>query len=339
MVRRAHVNAGMGRNYSPELDGLRALCAFAVVAGHTLPDVVLGPGVRADVFFVLSGYLVTKSLARRIDQGGSIGDLQAFYARRLIRIAPLLLTVVAATTLLIAALAPHLLRPFVAHAVSAATFTSDFTAAGGLRGALHHTWTVAIEMKFYLLWPILLPFITRTGRPATVCMLIWFAITLARLAFGRTDADYYLPQFHSSGLMLGAALAFWRGARPPSWVGWVALVWLAAVSLIALPKAVAPLLAEAGAAVLLLNVPRLLGSPSFVWAGKRSYGTFLWHFPVMSFLGATGGPLALAVVYPTALAMGALTYNLIETPLSRTRTEHLPVAEDRVSLTARGPAE
>jgi peptidoglycan/LPS O-acetylase OafA/YrhL len=268
--------------YKPALDGLRAIAAVAVVCVHT--GVLHGGALGVDVFFVLSGFLITGILAER-------PDTVAFWVRRARRLYPALLTML----LVYVALAPLVLPAYAAgrwrEAFFAGLYLTDYSILWGDRTSpLGHTWSLAIEEQFYLLWPLALPLLLRLKEPAKALAILWAGLTLARVAIFALYPDkplaYYPLHAHSTGLVLGAALAL--GPRPRfGWLGAAILTALlpttptgAQIILWRIP------LAEIGAALLVCDLVRETSlTRALSWEPLRklgliSYGVYLWHLPI-----------------------------------------------------------
>jgi peptidoglycan/LPS O-acetylase OafA/YrhL len=310
----------MGLAYKPELDGLRALAALAVVAFHArvFPAGFLG----VDLFFVLSGYLITQLLVAERQRTGRIA-LAAFYSRRARRLMPALLVFLAVYVAVAPLLWPEI--PRALHNLDAALaglYLADFSAFLIDRPALlAHAWSLAVEWQFYLLWPLVVPLVLKRRRPATALLALWLAVTVAR-SLSRADWDMlnHSPLTHSTGLILGAAcsLTSFR-SRVLAPVGAGALVFTA----IALPALPHPFtygipLAEVGAAMLLMGlqgspIGSLLAAPPLRLIGLLSYSLYLWHYPIARYLEGRVDPwAALAITLPLSLALAAMSYALIE---------------------------
>lgn len=289
--------------YVPELDGLRALAVLAVVAFHAGQGPVPGGFIGVDVFFVLSGYLITGILARQYAASGAIA-IWPFYIRRLLRLMPALLLL----CLGYAAAAPLVWPDYgmANHArdgVLSALYLADYgRAIWGLPEYLRHTWSLAVEEHFYLLWPLVLPAILRANSPVKVALLVYIGAALWRMVnFSAFDWNlaYYRFDSRLAGILLGCLLALWLrereiAARPVPAIRPVlpvALLALVAVTLVwRAPLAymvgiVAVELATACLIVALVHPPEAAATRPFraapaVFLGRLSYGIYLWHFPL-----------------------------------------------------------
>jgi peptidoglycan/LPS O-acetylase OafA/YrhL len=327
----------MGR-YLPQLDGLRAIAVLLVIGTHTnyIPGGYVGP----DIFFALSGYLITTILLRERAQGRwSIGR---FYIRRARRLYPaLLLLLVLALPFgsLIASSTGH----YAATAAIAATYTSDFVLAqhpAFMRG-LGHTWSLGVEEQFYLVWPFILLFSFRNlSRRATLTTTLSFAaMMLLLLSVNPREAPGTFLPFTSGGvLLLGCALALvldGRTSQPPVWLGVLCGIGLVAAVILAADSPVGGL-ARTLAGIMACGViagtlhggilAQALSSRPLVWLGQRSYGVYLWQTPIIYVLTdghvLTYGNAApsLRVLIPTligAIGLAAVSYRYIETRFRR----------------------
>jgi len=290
--------------YRPDLDGLRAIAVGLVIADHAgLPTQASAAGVTA--FFVLSGYLITSILLREEKV-----DLRAFYARRLRRLAPAFLVMLAITGVAgLLGVWGEFWRPdrFVA---SVFYVTNWSVMAGGTPGVTDHAWSLAIEEQFYLSWPLLVALAPRRLAPIA---LVGVGAGLLIRTFTSSELDGYFSTFaRMDGLLLGcfAAVVQLRAPRSVGWAG-VAIFAIAALS----PAATRhlPTVAEFGA--LLIIISRLpLGALAPM--GKRAYSLYLWNWPMTLLFGPLG-------VVPTFVA-AELSYRFVERPFLARRGADSP---------------
>ncbi|MBD3785247.1 MAG: acyltransferase, partial [Micrococcales bacterium] len=347
----------------PGLDGLRALAVVAVVAFHLDPRWLPGGFLGVDVFFVVSGFLITTLLLRERASTGSV-DLRAFWTRRARRLLPALLLVVPSAVLLARVAEGDLLVGAGRQVLGALTFTSNWLEIGAgsdyfaatAPTLLANLWSLAVEEQFYLLWPLALLVLLRVVRrpDARAGVALGLALASSLLMALRLDPDhptrvYYGTDTHATGLMVGAALALSltathrAGTRTAVWdrhrrtVGVVALLVLGTLVVRADEQAALTfrggiLLASlATAAVVLVVVERpgrlraLLELPALRWVGARSYGIYLWHWPVVLVVGqdlpVTPGGVDYVLTRGWALivtlAAADLSYRFVETPVRR----------------------
>jgi peptidoglycan/LPS O-acetylase OafA/YrhL len=338
--------------YIPALDGLRALAVLAVVIGHSTPPSWLPGGwLGVDLFFVLSGYLITRILDDELRASGRI-SLWRFYARRALRLAPALLALVAACVgLAVAGLFPTI-EPWLVRqqAVLAATYTMNWGLA--LRwtvdsGPLGHTWSLAAEEQFYLIWPAL--FLLVRGRWRVGLLLAAAVGALAwRIWLDAQGASvlrlYYPADTHSDGLIIGCLLAL--APRIPARGGWFALAAFAAgvrllhfgdegynVASITLAALIGAWLVSAATGA--GSFARVMAWRPLVALGKISYGVYLYHYAAMVLVtGLLGKPWA-PVGSLLGIGVAILSYRYLERPfLSLKSRFEPPAAGERVKVLA-----
>jgi peptidoglycan/LPS O-acetylase OafA/YrhL len=331
--------------YVPGLDGLRAIAVLTVAFGHFGVRGFTGLAFGVDIFFVLSGFLITKVVLVNAEKGRGLSD---FYLHRFVRLAPPLALVCSALFLL----PETFLSRYQAwrDVISSGLYISNWTHAFpvGAPEYMAHSWSLSIEEQFYLLWPILLLNMKRLGdtmaRWGSVALLI---LSLGWLAFmycsgASFDRIYNGFDTHSGGLLCGCCLALFAFPRLPGWMGIVALAGYAAlVEHFAWNAPLVPIVWIA-AAVLILEVSnesnktilkRVLNWRPFVWIGLISYSLYLWHYPVVLVLEyhlqmptRIAAPLGIAV----SIALAALTYVAVESPCRRARDAMGPAARRRL---------
>jgi len=345
------------------LDGLRALAIVAVLVFHLDPTWLPGGFLGVDVFFVVSGFLITTLLVRERVAGGRI-DLPGFWSRRARRLLPALVVCVPAAVLLARLSEGDLLVGIERQVLGAFTFTSNWLEIGAGTDyfaatspqLLMNLWSLAVEEQFYLLWPLaVLGLLALTRRPEVrAASALGLAVLSAALMALRLDPDsptrvYYGTDTHVMGLMLGAALAFAYAAPHRAWttstwwaehrrqVAAVALVTLLGLMALggedsALTFRGGILLASVATTALVLVVVErpgrlraLLELPPARWVGARSYGIYLWHWPVFLVIGqdlpvAPGGPTYLLTrlwCVVVTFVVADLSYRFVETPVRR----------------------
>lgn len=312
----------MGPKYRPELDGLRAVAAFAVLLFHVQVPGFWGGSRGLDIFFVLSGYLVTGIIWRELAQTGRL-HFGAFLKRRFLRLAPALYMVIAANLILTPLLTPQISRYVWQDALYAATYLRAYASyPQNAQSVIAHTWSLSIEMQFYLLWPLLLIGAHRLGRrwTATLCVVAWAVLTGWRLRLDAAGASYaeiyFPPHMHVTGLLLGSAMAL---APLRFRFGWLGLPMLGLLICSTDAPALGVPLAELSTVLVLCSPPAFLGLAPLAFLGRISYGIYLWHFPLWHWLGEPLGWPGAAFVAPLSVALGALSFRFIEQPLMRWR--------------------
>jgi peptidoglycan/LPS O-acetylase OafA/YrhL len=300
--------------YSPGLDGLRALAILVVIIFHANPDVIVGGYLGVDLFFVLSAYLITAILAEEYRANGSI-DLPRFYLRRFLRLGPALLFMLAVYLLLAPFAWPG--EPHARDALLSALYLSDFTIPAGLGPEyLSHTWSLAIEEQFYLLWPFLLLPLMRSSRAAAWLAFAWVAMIAWRFSLEDWRVFYFRPDTHGTGLLAGALLYFsgWRASR---WVGLLGLAIFTALCLTTEIKwsAWSIIGAELAAVMMIASVANMkwVEAPMLVHLGKLSYGLYLWHYPIAVYLRSRYDFfVSTSFVLPLTYAAALISYHTVE---------------------------
>lgn len=339
--------------YRPDVDGLRAIAVGIVVLFHAKLGIFPGGYIGVDVFFVISGFLISSILWRELQSGESFSLSEyifRFYERRIRRIFPALALIVLVTLALGAWLfAPQDYFLLGRSARATASFFSNFYfnnqagyfAPGAETQPLLHTWSLAVEEQFYIVGPFFLVLLAwLTGWYRIALFVAVFAASLAISAFGafeESQAAFYLPHARAFELMMGMALAI---GFAPTWpndavreaaafIG-VAMILVAALlysDATAFPG-VAALLPCFGTALLISTaierptiVSRALSFAPVVMIGKISYSLYLWHWPLFVFAEYQYGerlPLSYRIgLIALAVGLSFLTYWFVEQPARR----------------------
>jgi peptidoglycan/LPS O-acetylase OafA/YrhL len=338
-------------NYRPEIDGLRAVAVIPVVLYHAGFGLFSGGFVGVDVFFVISGYLITSLIVSEKQRG--IFSLANFYERRARRILPaLLLVMLASIPFAWQLLMPNEMKEFSESMVAVSTFCSNFffwrrsgyfDISAELRPLLH-TWSLAVEEQYYAIFPLcmvlLWPLGTKRMTQFTVAaVLLSFSFMLAVDATSSAAAFFLLPT-RAWELLVGALIAFNHdvisAAKRPiiNEIGAVLGVVLISYAVLMFDKTtpfpsaytLAPVLGTAlivSCALPTTLIGRILKSRPFVGCGLISYSVYLWHQPLFAFLRHSGyaatGPVYLAIS-AISFALAYLTWRFVETPV---RNKHL----------------
>ncbi|HKY57653.1 MAG TPA: acyltransferase [Aeromicrobium sp.] len=316
--------------HRPALDGLRGIAVLLVVAAHFDQNwiTIAGP-IGVMVFFTLSGFLITSLLLQERVRSGRT-DLREFYRRRALRLFPALAAMLLVVALFTMAGAPTGARTGMF--ASVAGYVSNWyllaTPVDGhiVWGALGHTWSLAIEEQFYVVWPLLFMVAIRYGRKAILAISVGLAATSATVTL---LADRPLQATDSAAycLLVGCALAAWMSGRqegpgsravPVAAVG--ALIGLVVVDSDHLAYIAVPLLTSAAiwSVTQAASVGWLSARP-LEWVGQRSYGLYLWHVPVAVLWGRLDAPYLVVVVTGVALSFGltVLSWRYVEQPFLR----------------------
>jgi peptidoglycan/LPS O-acetylase OafA/YrhL len=316
--------ASISSTHIPAIDGLRALAVFAVVLYHLGISWIPGGFLGVDLFFVISGYVITRLILDSIESANGL-DLKKFYAARIRRLFPGLIALLIVTSAMIALFAPDAIRRFIKDVPYVLSGTNnwhlvaleqDYFQAIGRPPLLQHTWSLAVEFQFYLIWPIILLFVWRkfgkhvVRRAALIIAtfsgtaLFLFSLQADNATAGRISHIYFGTDTHSLGLFLGSALAvswiprnltrnisqraqdFIDGIGVFGFIGLLCIFLFIDQENATLYQIAFPLAALFGCATLVSIVhpasrfSPLLSNRVFLWIGQRSYGIYLWHWVV-----------------------------------------------------------
>jgi peptidoglycan/LPS O-acetylase OafA/YrhL len=340
--------------FRADIEGLRAVAIAAVLLCHAQLPFASGGYVGVDVFFVISGFLITRLLVREVDRTGTI-SLKGFYARRVRRILPLAALVLVAVVIASLVLVSPVGEPRVATDVGAAAayvvnwlfaaravdYFADTAAS-----PVQHYWSLAIEEQFYLVWPGLLLLVSwpwrRARRDSRTAMLVAVAVVAAAsFAYGVwftrevPSAAYFSTFTRVWELALGAMIALARIPALPrpiaaglAWAG-LAAIGYAVLSFSGLTEfpGTAALVPTLGAAALIVagtshpSAPsRLLAARAPRYVGRISYSWYLWHWPALIFAGVVLGPLTVTeacLVVAGSWVPAAISHHTVEEPLRR----------------------
>ena len=314
--------------YIAPIDGLRAIAVVAVLLYHAGVNWIPGGFLGVDLFFVISGYVITRLLLDSIEESSAL-DLRAFYAARLRRLFPSLLLMMASTTIIVAIWAPDAAKRFFQDIPYVLTGSNnwhlvanhqDYFAAIGRPPLLQHTWSLAVELQFYLIWPIILLGILKYFGKKNIARgalsiatisglaLFIFSLNVDSASSSRISHIYFGSDTHSLGLFLGAALAVsWvpqnlsknisqRAQDFVDFIGVIGLLGLLSTFLFidesnaTLYRIAFPLAAIFGCFTLTSLVhpasrfAPLISKKPLLWIGQRSYGIYLWHWVIFQII-------------------------------------------------------
>jgi peptidoglycan/LPS O-acetylase OafA/YrhL len=331
-------------DYRRSLDGMRGVAVTAVVIYHVglyRHHFVPGGWAGVDVFFVLSGFLITRILLTELGQSGRI-NMRDFYYRRAIRLAPALLLLVLALTCVALARIPNRAQDFTDIALALGyvmNWSRAFAWFPGWGGFLGHTWSLSVEEQFYLVWPVALLLLARTrrGAPFIVAGLI-AAEVLWRVYLIAHGADamrtYSGSDTHGDPILIGCLLALvfdWAQ-------GYAALAERAVILPVLMLGVVllhmhlfSPIGQNAGVTIAALCsawivlatfadgwLDRALSVRPLVYTGRISYGWYLWHYPIL-FIANEGHTLPVAAdvaLMAVSYGIAAASFHFVERPIS-----------------------
>ncbi|NKI97213.1 acyltransferase family protein [Rhizobacter sp. SG703] len=338
-------------SYRPDIDGLRGIAVSFVVAFHAFPAFIRSGFIGVDVFFVISGFLISGILFNDLERGSF--SLVDFYARRMRRIFPALLAMLVACLCWgIWLLLSHELQQIGKHVAAGAGFVSNLVLWGesgyfdnaGETKPLLHLWSLGIEEQFYLVWPLMLGLAWRLRLDARLVIVVVFTGSFwLNLRQSHVDviADFYSPQTRFWELLAGALVASLARRPPPARLervlaapgfrnaGSALGVVLLLVSCWTTKKvhfpglvALGPVL---GTVLLIAAGPQawvnrvLLSNRILVMVGLISFPLYLWHWPLLSFarviVGETPPAWVRAVAVVTAFALAWASWRWVERPL------------------------
>lgn len=358
-----------GIQHIPAIDGLRAVAVAAVVFYHLGFAWIPGGFLGVDLFFVISGYVITRLLLDSIERSGGL-DLRGFYKARARRLLPPMIFMIVVTAFYISIWAQDSVKRFLTDVPFAITGTinwwlvaneQDYFEAIGRPPLLQHTWSLAVESQFYLIWPIILLLVLkRFGKKVIPFAALLIALTSASLLFYvslQLDASsdvshvYFGTDTHSVGLFLGSALAVsWipqnfknevsvRAQNFIDFIGVFGFIGILATFLLidesspTAYKIAFPLAAIFGVAIITSIVhpasrfAPILQNRVLLWIGERSYAIYLWHWVIFQIsrpsVDLMGEDWALiAVRILIVLALADISLKLVELPVRSGAVEY-----------------
>jgi peptidoglycan/LPS O-acetylase OafA/YrhL/lysophospholipase L1-like esterase len=338
--------------YQPALDGLRALSVIAVILYHADVSWLPGGFLGVEVFFVVSGFLITSLMLEERAASGRV-NLRSFWIRRARRLLPALFVMLLALAIAVATFATDSAPDFRRDVVPSLLYVSNwwqiwfvetpYFAASDLP-VLRHLWSLAVEEQWYLVWPLVFVALAKLPRrvASAIAALVGVGVAVATALLwlpdseARTNFLYLSTPTRASGLLLGAALALWwhRGGSVRRWLtvvldaaalGLMGLLgvaaatvhvndaslyrgWLAATSVISVVLIVVAVRPSQSI------VRKVLGALPLAAIGRRSYGLYLWHWPIFVIGEARDNTTNLAVCSIATVVINEVCFHLIEQP-------------------------
>lgn len=354
--------------YRPDIDGIRALAVILVIVYHAFPSRLPGGFIGVDVFFVISGFLITHIILDEANAGRF--TFTDFYVRRCRRILPALAVVLIGTWLIgCATLIGIEFKSLGRHIVAGSTFSSNvllWSETGYFDGPaafkpLLHLWSLGVEEQYYLIWPLLLLLLLKRARLAPIVigatLILSFALCVATSGVHPSAAFYLLPARFWE-LLAGAGLAFADAAKPslPRFAGaWSAAGLAAIVGAAVLIDPTQPypgwttLAPVLGAALLVFAGPknpinRLFALRPAVTVGLISYPLYLWHWPLLSIFSVvktqihpspSAEKLVKLALVAASFVLAFLTYRFVERPVqARVRRYSVDMKTKRRAIAA-----
>jgi peptidoglycan/LPS O-acetylase OafA/YrhL len=347
----AKFNRSSSITFRPDIEGLRAIAVCLVVLYHAGLPFLSGGFIGVDIFFVLSGYLITGLLTKELDSSGTI-DLPRFYARRVRRLLPALSLVVVVVCLLQIIVASPIAQIEVLKAALATTLYCSnlyfahiqlhYFAQGLTPGPLLHTWSLAVEEQIYFAWPIFLLLLTKAVRSVRIRVLVISAVTIISfigciwLTSSNQVMAFYQSPSRAWEFSIGGLLAFaprhWLLARENlcKWLGGAGLialvlsgVWIGdggsfPGSIAAIPVLATLAALQAGAGAPNSFAAHLLKWRPMQYLGGISYSLYLWHWPVLMIVPEIlhdNSAAVRAACIGLAIALAVVTHVAVENPV------------------------
>jgi peptidoglycan/LPS O-acetylase OafA/YrhL len=320
---RALWEAEHGTTFRPDIEGLRSVAVLLVLVYHAKFGFVSGGFIGVDVFFVLSGFLITSLLLRELATTGTV-SLSNFWARRARRLLPasglvLVATLIASRSMIDGLSQGDLARDAIAACLFVANIRfwkvgTDYLSEGLRESPLLHFWSLAVEEQFYLVWPGLLMLLVRFAKLprrtlALVIGVMWLVsfVACVKLTNDSQPWAFFMLPARAWELLTGAALALSGGRllrlspRVKAILGWLGLVTIVAVSVqfsvgtsfpgytALLPVVATMFVINAGAGGTTGGPALILRAKPLQWIGARSYAIYLWHFPILVMSAAKWG--------------------------------------------------
>ena len=344
--------AGFSLGYIPALDGLRFPMTVGVLMAHTRPDLFIGAFAFMDMFFTLSGFLITSILIKDFQKHGRV-RLKTFYIRRVMRLYPALIAVVLTVVFFSLCFSPDL-NDRLSEAAAALLYFSNYCNIFQIVSFryLGPTWSLAVEEQFYLLWPLaFIGLLKLKGLNVRIAMIVFAAALVfwmwrILLAENGASISYLYRAFdtRADSLLIGCGLAIVLAVvdltKYPSLLSFCSaampLILIMMIGMMLLLDYdmrwyyyISPLFGSLATTISIVGIVCCRRSPMhdfyehpwLVYAGRRSYGIYLWHWPIFYFLrNASESVLVMFLVgWPLTLLMASLSYSFLEKPIMQAR--------------------
>ena len=332
--------------YRPDIDGLRAVAVLLVVFHHAFPQVLKGGFIGVDLFFVISGFLISTIIFQSLEQGEF--SFLDFYKRRVKRIFPALsLVLIASFVCGWYVLLPADYKQLGKHMAAGAAFVSNFAFwnesgyfdSGSKLKPLLHLWSLGIEEQYYIFWPFIVLYAWKRKISLFKVCLVILAISFAINIFTAKNnavAAFYSPLSRFWELLIGSVLAYTsmqtaktpKSATADNWTAWAGVALLAIGVYFINPERRFPgfwaLFPTLAAYLLIKAGPKawfnqyVLSNKLLVWIGLISFPLYLWHWPIFVFTEIRSGELATALklsLIALSILLSWLTYRFVERPI------------------------
>ena len=354
-------------HYVTGVDGMRTIAVLGVIIYHLLPNVMMGGFLGVPLFLLISGYFVTDQLLRKWDRGSI--NLVSYYQRRFLRLYPILVTMLVVTTAYITLfqrpLLHHIKAVIITNLLWVYNWWEIFNGQSyfdrfGSESPFTHLWTLGVEAQFYVLWPLILILLLKLFKKKIVKWIVLILAVLSAIEMAllydpqNINRVYYGTDTRAFSLLLGSWLAFvWPRAKLSDRLGEGARRFLNGAGVIALILTIISFFVLNGQSrrtyyggmffysvigMLLLgtivhpgaDVNRWLSNPFFKWVGQRSYGIYVYQYPVMVFYEAKvqigAHPIMNAIIELLLIVIiSELSYRFIERPLKNYSWRDLPI--------------
>lgn len=337
----------MKLQYRPEIDGIRGVAIILVVAFHFNLDFLLGGYIGVDIFFVISGYLITSIIISELKAG--LFSVTDFYERRLRRLGPAFaLMLIVSLPLAYFTLMPTMLIEYMNSVIYALVFFSnyffynseiEYGLEEGIYHPLLHSWSLSIEWQFYILFPIILISLYKYSKKfAFVLLLIIFfiSITLSIFYSSNNSLVFYMIQFRVWELVIGSMISIYRFDYTKkiktsvftelfNLMSFLLIVFSLYLGYKNIPYPLNVLPAIIGTATLIIfcsqndMIGKMLSTKLFVFIGLISYSLYIWHFPIIAFDTIIESEIDKIILFISSIGISIISYKFIEVPFRNSK--------------------